>query len=882
MKKLAAIFSLLIAFVAQLNSAQAQRTIINLDKGWQFAKGAYGSPSEKASTVSLPHTWNAKDVMDDEPGYYRGPAVYTKQVLIPAADKGGQVYLYINGANQVADIYLNGEKIAAHNGGYTRFNVNLGKYLKYGQQNELAIAVDNAYNENIPPLTADFTFFGGLYRDVYLVKTNTTHFNTDFAADGVFISTPNVSAEKAILKVTGKVTSVQKSKLLLSTVVLDKTGKKVAQKSVEIEGNGSENSFETELPEIAAPHLWTPEHPYLYRVVSTITDAKTGKVLDKVTEPLGLRWYKFDGEKGFFLNGKPYKLMGVSRHQDFEGLGNALTAKYHVHDVAMIKKMGGNFLRVAHYPQDKKVLDACDSLGILASVEIPVVNAITETPEFTQNSKNMLMEMIKQNFNHPSIVIWAYMNEVLLRPKYGNDKPRQQEYFKNVRLLAALLDSIARKEDPARYTMIACHGDYNRYKQAGIVDVPMLIGWNLYQGWYSGKTEDFGKFLDKFHGDYPKLPMLITEYGADADSRIRSLTPERFDKSIDYAVDFHKVYLDAIMTRPFVSAGIIWNLADFSSEERAETTPHINSKGLLTQNRSPKDVYFLYQANLLKTPFLKISNWNNRAGLADSLTPRTSTQLVRVFTNQKSVSLKLNGKTLGTKTTENGIISWSVPFVNGVNQLTATSPSGGKAIRDDVAVKFNLLPANLKQQSSKALNINVLLGSKRFFYSSAGTEWMPAPIYTKGGFGYTGGTPFKLPGNGRVGYGTDRNINKTSDDPIYQTQQVGIKSFKMNVPDGNYQLTLHFAELTTDKQTEALAYNLDNADKGTRLEDRVFTVEVNGRAVLQNFSIAGKYGPLTAGAEKFTVIASDGKGINIVFVPVKGEPVLNAIQLTAR
>ncbi|WP_238989247.1 glycoside hydrolase family 2 TIM barrel-domain containing protein [Mucilaginibacter terrigena] len=862
------------------------RLVTGFNKGWLFTKDNFEpgakNPEIGWQQVSIPHTWNANDVMDDKPGYYRGACWYVKNLTVQSASLQKKLYLYINGANQVTDVYVNGHKATTHIGGYTRFCVELNSYLRPGTNNQIALRVDNSFNEDIPPLTADFTFFGGLYRDVELTAVNNTHFSLNKAANGVFITTPRVSATKALVSVQGRINNEQgiSKKLRVVAEITGSNGKQVAHRATVINMINKGSDFKISLPEIANPHLWAPEDPYLYKVTCSIIDVLSGKVLDRVTNNLGLRWYKFDAEKGFFLNDKPYKLIGASRHQDFEGLGNALPDSYHKRDVLLLKKMGGNFLRVAHYPQDKSVLDACDSLGILASVEIPVVNAITETDAFTRNSKNMLVEMIRQNFNHPSIIIWAYMNEVLLKPEFGNDKPRQAVYFKNVRDLAAQLDSLARIEDPSRYTMIACHGDYNRYKQVGLIDIPMLIGWNLYQGWYGGKTEDFAKFLDKFHAGYPKLPMLVTEYGADADARIRSLSPERFDKSIDYAVDFHRVYLKAMQSRPFVTAGIIWNLADFSSEERAETTPHINAKGLLTQNRQPKDVYFFYQANLLKTPFLKISNWAYPTGLADSLDHNICTQPLTVFSNLSQVSIKVNGKNLGTKSTADGMAVWNVPFLNGRNIIEASGNADGSTIRDRSVVGFSLIPTNLPAAKVTDIKINALLGSKRQFISKDGTVWLPAQPYVKGSFGFTGGEPYKLKGNNRLSYGTDRNINLTDDDPVYQTQQVGIQSFHFDVPDGEYQLTLHFAELTTNNPAGALAYNLDNNANKQALDDRVFTVEVNQEPVLSNFSIAPKYGVLTAGSHKSTILATGHRGINILFTPITGQAVLNAIQLT--
>jgi beta-galactosidase len=497
------ILSLFIAFTLLTVTAFSQLyTQINLDKGWKFSKDS----TLQAQTINLPHTSNKDDVMDDTPGYYRGGGWYRKALTLNDSYKGKKLFLYFNGANQETEVYINGHKAGTHKGGYTRFCVEVDQYLKIGAKatNQIAIKVDNSFNENIPPLTADFTFYGGIYRDVYLITTNKSHFALNHAANGVFITTPSVSATSALVKITGQIEG-STTKLAVVTTVLDGT-KTIAK----VKSNLISADFIQNIPAIARPHLWSPEDPHLYQVRTQLVDAKTGAVLDEVINPLGFRWFKFDGEKGFFLNGKPLKLVGTSRHQDFEGLGNAIPANYNVHDIELLKQMGGNFLRVSHYPQDPKILETCDKLGILASVEIPVVNTITESEAFTETCKNMQVEMIRQNFNHPSVIIWAYMNEVLLRPKFGDDKARQQVYFGNIKKLAQTLDSLTRKEDPSRYTMIACHGDYNRYRTVGLVQIPQIIGWNLYSGWYGGQTSDFAKFLDDFHKDFPSLPVIIS------------------------------------------------------------------------------------------------------------------------------------------------------------------------------------------------------------------------------------------------------------------------------------------------------------------------------------------------------------------------------------
>ncbi|WP_160166659.1 glycoside hydrolase family 2 TIM barrel-domain containing protein [Arcticibacter svalbardensis] len=909
-------------------SAQEGRLVTSFNGEWLFAKDSIGLKKSIWTKVNIPHSWNKEDVTDDTPGYYRGVGWYKKNITIHPGLKGKKIFLYFEGANQETEVYVNGKKAGRHVGGYTRFCLQIDPFLNFqdGTKNEVLVKVDNKFNEDIPPLSADFTFFGGIYRDVYVVTANPVHFSFNRAANGVFLSTPVVSAKTASVHIRSQLINQSSSwrKLIITNLIKDHKGAVIAKKSIQVRLKaGAEEEYNQQIDAIVNPQLWSPENPYLYTVITQIVDAKTKRVLDLVSNPLGFRWFKFDAASGFYLNGKPYKLIGASRHQDFKAMANALPNAYHVNDIKLLKKMGANFLRVAHYPQDPAVLESCDRLGILTSVEIPIVNAITESEAFYQHCKDMQVEMIRQNYNHPSVILWAYMNEVLLRLKFTDDKPRQQIYFDHITRLAEQLDSLTRKEDPSRYTMISNHGDFKRYKQTRLIEIPMVVGWNLYQGWYSGNIKGFADFLDQHHKEFPEKPVMVTEYGADADPRIHSLTPERFDKSMEYSLDFHEYYLKTIQERPFVAAGMIWNLSDFNSESREETMPHINNKGLLTLDRQPKDLYRFYQSRLLKTPYVKISNWLLRGGLADSTVSRTNTQALKgisddteisqlsntqtskkpsrvthnsaalsqdlnshtstqpleVFSNADDVSLFLNGEFLkGAKTPSNRFI-WQVPFKNGLNTVEALIKVGGKEYRDVATINFTCIP-RVFAKGPVFDQLHVLLGAKRIYIDEdEKAVWLPDQVYQPGGWGHIGGEIFKMKGNARQSYGTDRNIIGTDRDPIYQTQNIGIKKYKLDVPDGDYNLVLHFAELISADVKEALAYNLDNSSQSEKVEERIFDVFINDVPVLQRFSPKEKYGALTAGSEEFKLTITNGKGIEITFKVIKGQPVLNALQL---
>lgn len=862
-------------FGSKSNAQYVSSKLISLNDQWKFSKDQHGTAAAVSlanlswETVSLPHSWNALDVMDDEPGYYRGTGWYKRKLAADPSLKDKNVFISFSGASQETEVYINGKLAGSHTGGYTKFIVPVSPFLNY-KDDEIEVKVNNRFNEDIAPLTADFTFFGGIYRNVDLIVSDQVHLSkNDHGSSGVYITTPAVSKESATVKVRSLIdnSSAVVKKIQVNTQVTNADGAVIASVTSSLSViPGQQKEVIQDFKSIKDPRLWSPETPYLYRVITKITDTKTKSVLDQVSNPLGFRWFRFDAGKGFFLNGEPLKLIGASRHQDYEGLGNAVPDALQIRDIELLKEMGGNLLRVAHYPQDPQILEACDRLGILASVEIPVVNTITESDAFTANCKNMQIEMIRQNFNHPSIVIWAYMNEILLRPKFSNDKARQQIYYDHIRDLAQTLDSLTRKEDPSRYTMIANHGAFDLYNKVGLTKIPMLVGWNLYSGWYSGSPQDFGKFLDRHHKELADKPMLVTEYGADADPRIRSFLPVRFDKSLEYAIKFNQVYLNDIINKPFVSGAMVWNLADFNSETREETMPHINNKGLLTIGRQPKDTYFLYQAYLLKTPFLKIASasWKNRSGAADSARSY-STQPLQVATNLKFAELFLNGKSLGVKEAADHICEWQVPFVNGLNKLRVVAENNS----DEMEVDFHI-PAG---------TVNVLVGAKRYYTDEKLHQlWVPDQPYKKGSWGYIGGDAFKGTNN-RMSYGSDKNILETDDDPIYQTQQVGIEQFRFDVADGEYELSLYFAELIGGVTKEALAYNLDNNHVKEKVEQRIFDVSVNGNPFLEKLNLAADYGYTTAVKKKTRIIVQGGKGILIEFKAIEGKPVLNAVQL---
>ncbi|WAC39636.1 glycoside hydrolase family 2 TIM barrel-domain containing protein [Pedobacter sp. SL55] len=867
-------------FVVVFTSAKAQeqsRKIISINQNWHFAKDIHkkGNKQLKYTTVNIPHTWNALDVLDDEPGYYRGIGYYKKKLDLKSEWKGKKIYLNFGAANQETEVYLNGKKIGSHIGGYTGFTVALDQ-LNFDGKDELVVKVDNSYNESIPPLTGDFTFFGGLYRDVSLTVVDQAHFADEiYGTNGVYVHADKVSNESATLNVNANWVNTSSfiNEILVTTTLIDAKSNKVGESKWLSSKNPSRN-INLSLPkiEVKNPTLWSPENPYLYQTITKLIDYQTGKVLDEVKTNVGFRYFSFDADKGFFLNGKLVKLIGASRHQDFAKMGNAVPAALQVKDVALLKEMGGNFLRVAHYPQDQAVLDACDRLGILTSVEIPIVNEITETEAFYNNCKEMQLEMIKQNYNHTSIIIWAYMNEVLLKMRYGKEPERKKIYLKSIENLAQQLEELTRKTDPTRYTMMSNHGDVTGYTNAGLVKIPMIVGWNLYQGWYGGKSEDFGPNLDEIHAAMPNKPLIVTEYGADVDPRIHAENPIRFDKSLAYGMQYHQIYIRDILKRPFVAGAAVWNLSDFSSETRNETMPSINNKGLLTLDRQPKNTYFLYKAHFNKNPYVKIGDgsWKLRGG--------TSTlQEVSVISNLDSAELVVNGKPQGKKRVVDCLVSWNIDFKSGKNEIEAIAYQSEKVFKDKSTIDFVLQPQAFLNSSA---SLNILLGSQRQFIDDKNQIWLPSKPHQDNSWGHIGGEPFKIKNSSRQQYGSDKDIKGTLNDPIYQTQSVGLDAYELVVPKGKYEVTLHFAELMGNGIQSVLPYNLDSlVATGKEVPpQRIFDVYLNGKLVIKALNLAAKYGVATKLEQKFECVVADDKGIKLAFKSITGKPVLNALQ----
>ncbi len=847
------------------------RTSYPLASGWRFLGDGVqfaekpSFPDSGWARVSLPHTWNARDPFDDVPGYRRGIGWYRRHLALADSLRRKRLFLYFEGVNQVATVYVNGAFAGRHRGGYTAFALDITTLVRFdsaGSDNVIAVEANNGHDPFIPPLSIGYALYGGIYRDVRLIATDSIHIAVaGDGSPGVVISTPSVSLARGQLKAVASISNESSSarEIRIVNTVFDARGKIVSSRSSAVSAPPGPSKWTSELPEVAHPHLWSPDDPYLYKVRTEIYE---GAVLrDVVTSPLGFRWFSFDAQTGFSLNGRKLPLRGTNRHQDYEGLGSALPDSLHVRDMLWIKAMGANFVRLAHYPQDPAILDAADSLGLLIWEEIPIVNYITPSAEFTTNSENMLREMIRQHANHPSVIMWGLMNEVFLWSPQGARIGKQNDtvYMEQVRRLAVHLDSVARAEDPGRVTTMAMHGspDYNASR---VSEVAMVLGQNVYSGWYSGVFEDFGKQLDRRHAQRPGEVIFISEYGAEDDARVNSLTPERFDFSGSWFKRFHESYLRQINAHPWLAGSAIWNQFDFSQPETGGSIPFMNQKGMQEWNRAPKDVYYLYKANWNPSPMVYIASrgWTHRlgtnAGAVAGAAPRPVPQPVDVYSNLATVELFANGQSLGAKIPDDvHHATWEVPFVSGRNQLVARGVSGVNTYRDTLSISFTYRPPQLSDQSIpfKALGVNV--GGRAQFVEPDGFVWEGDQPYSPGGFGYVGGTP-------RM-FDKDLAIRGSASTPLYFTYLSGLTSYRFDVPDGEYDLELLFAE------------------PGAKPAMRLFSVAANGQSIIENLDLASRYGVGRAVSVHFPVTARGKTGVELAFKAERGDPILNGARI---
>ncbi len=873
-------------FLQSLVFVNAQRSKTTINESWSFCKGAVANAQKvnfKDSAwqkINLPHTWNAEDSFDDEPGYYRGIGWYRKRIFINEAFKNKQLFLYFEAANQTATVYVNGQLAGTHVGGYAGFCFNISAFALFNKENIIAVEVSNAHNENVPPLSGDWSFYGGIYRDVFLVATNNLHFNmTDFASPGIFIETPTVNNDNAVVKVRGSITNQTSAadKIELVTKLINASGEIIDEKKslIQTKANGTA-TFEQLTNNIAKPNLWSPSNPYLYTLSCGIF--KNGVLVDELKQSVGLRWYTCDAENGFILNGKPLRLNGACRTQDYPQVGFAIPDELNRYDAKLLKEMGVNFLRVAHYNMDPAFLEEMDRLGIMVWEEIPISDVISSKKAFSDISHYMVKEMIRQDYNHPSIIMWGNMNEVFLMASKTMSPQQRKKYEEQVLELATQLEILTHKEDPYRLTGAAFHGD-RVYVKAGLHKVTDVVGWNLYSGWYGGKFEDFSERMDAEHKEYPTKPIIISEYGAGSDKRINSLHPETYDFSNQYAQLFHEYYYAEIAKRKFIVGSNIWNFMDFGSEKREESMAHINNKGVVYFNREKKDIFYYYKAAFTESPVIHIASrdWAYRKGTQLHEKEKKILQPLKVYSNLPEVELWVNGLSTGKKKVENYFAVWDVALQACKNTIEAIGYLNGKKESDMFYVDAAVQPMLLNDASFKELAVNTG-ASYQFCNPTTHFVWEEDQPYQPGSWGYIGGEVFRIK-KGRIG--NINNIRNTDEDAIYQTARIGMDAYQFDVANGEYEVELRFNE--PNANPDQIFYDLSQVTNNAELlEKRMFNVTINKQMVLKDLNLAKEYGVNTAIYFKYTITAINNKGINIAFYAQKGKSTISGIRIVKK
>ena len=582
------------------------RKIVNLNRNWLFSKTAE-VPADLPSgweEISLPHTWNAVDGQDGGNDYWRGTAMYCKTFERPTLESGGRAVLEFLGAAMTADVYVNGRHLAHHEGGYSTFRVDITDALQ--TDNLLCVAVDNSANDRVYPQKADFTFYGGLYRDVNLILVPEQHF--ELCKDGTpgIKVTPIVDLEKYLAAVTVEIWQIGEGNVTVTVAGQTKTVPSV-------------NGYAVVNFIIEHVRLWDGvEDPYLYTATASFCD-------DEISTRFGCRTIGFDPDKGFLLNGRAYPLRGVSRHQDRKGLGNALTIKEHREDMEFILEIGANTVRLAHYQHAQEFYDLCDEYGIIAWAEIPYITQ--HMPNGRQNTVNQMRELITQCYNHPSIVCWGLSNEITASGTADED------LLENHRILNDLCHSM----DKTRPTTMA--HVFMLETDSPLIPIADIGSYNLYFGWYLGELEQNDRFFDEYHKKFPNRVIGFSEYGADANPRYQSASPEKGDYSESYQCVYHEHILKCVQERPYLWATHVWNLFDFAADGRDEGGKHgENQKGLVTFDRKlRKDAFYLYKAHWSKEPFVHLCG-RRYADRAEDVTE------IKVYSNQSQVTLLVDGE----------------------------------------------------------------------------------------------------------------------------------------------------------------------------------------------------------------------------------------------
>ena len=856
--------------IALLFSAGAAfgRTTVTLSDGWRFSKASAGAGAENPrfddSTwreVSVPHTWtqvggpHGKPFTTDD---YAGPAWYRLHFTAPKAGAGDRTFLQFDGVGTIADVWLNGMYLGRHEGAFSRFRFDATRAIKHGGVNVLVVKADNSIpapgssTAHVIPLSGDFVMNGGLYRTVSLITANPVHVDLmDFGGPGVYAHAKAISSGAATIEVRTRVANdlAKRQNVRLSVRVEDASGKTVARRTQPVRADANAVGVAVTQLTVSTPHLWNgTEDPYLYKVVVTL-HGPSGKTLDEVSQPLGLRTIAFDADKGFFLNGKHVFLHGGGMHQDLAGKGWAKTCADQKADFDIMQDMGANAVRFVHYQHDQCSYDEADRRGFVVWTEIPLVNQVSfdgtpASPELTANARQQLTELIRQNYNHPSVAMWSVGNETDLRTKRSGPSKAGS--------LIRELVALSHQEDPARPTAFAdCCERLKAPDRDVLVGLTDIAGYNPYFGWYDewGPISEVGPTLDKAHAAHPNLPIALSEYGAGAAVSQHTdnpaggpINPMGRPHPEEYQGFFHELYWSQIIKRPYLWGAFIWSMFDMPAKGRHEgDTDDMNDKGLVTEDRSiRKDTFYFYRAIWNPAPTLHL--------VGRRYTDRPYAVLdVKAYSNALNAALFVNGKTAGTASCSDGICLWKgVHLDQGANELKAAATINGAEVADTIQWTF----------AGKANTVRIKAGDLSGYTTPHG-ERFGSDTYFHGGIGKSVNSP-GTPAYGQAG------VSATDDARLYDSyREGGDFSYAIPLPAGKYKVTLHFIEPVATKSNE-----------------RVFEVKANGTVALRKVDVfAAARGKLKPYSRSFTVDVENG-ALTLEFHAIKGQALISACEIT--
>ena len=813
---------------AQYVPPPSNRVELNLNDSWKFIRSDVPAATNVVfddsswTAISIPHTWNNLDGQNGGNDYYRGIGWYRRHYTVDGSYTNRQLFLKFDGANIVADVYMNGTFIGEHQGGFSAFVFDVTSNVTVGADNVIAVKVNNAFNADIPPLDADFTFFGGIYRDVHLLVLDKLHVTPlDYGSPGVYLQQTAVSSTSATLQVTAKLRNDTggDSNITITAVIVDATNNVVATLTTNQVLNAGSDGAIVQTTTIANPHLWNGRaDPYLYQVYVQVSDGTTTN--DLVQQPLGFRYFSVDINTGFHLNGQYLDLHGINFHQDRLNEGWAISEADMTQDVSLVAEMGCTVVRLGHYQHPQTEYNLLDQNGIVVWSEIPLIDYITSSVNFSNNASQQLIETIRQNYNHPSICFWGVYNEILLQ---GGPNPRP---------LVVALNQLAKAEDPTRLTTAAscCADNYdplNFYTD--------VIGFNEYYGWYTGAYIDFGGAMDTKFTTVSK-PMGVSEFGAGASINQHMENPsEPANPSSsgsphyeEYQNLLHESTWQQMAARPYLWLKTVWNMFDFAVDGRNEgDTPGRNDKGLVTYDRQTrKDAFYWYKANWTTNGFVYISSRR--------FTPRATTVVeVKAYSNCDSVELQINGILQGSLTSTNHIYKWTGRTLgSGTNTLVAISTQGSQTHTDTVVwVLANAVNSGGGPVGSFAADA---------YFSGGASSSSTNPIDTS-------------------------SVSNPAPQAVYQTSRFG--NFTYTFPalalSSNYMVRLHFADYFW-----------------TTANQRVFNVSINGTQVLSNFDIIATAGaPNRANIQQFLATPDNGGQVTVQFTTIINNAQVNGIEL---